>query len=182
MKKQIFVFLVLAMAVWAMAEKDVGTQVENSDPKDESVENQGATGNITPGLIDELKLTPDQKQGLRESYLQNQKKKIQLQSEKAMLELDLKNVLSSDPINKAEAARVGEKIGDAEKRMTQLKVESWTQFLTRLSPDQHRKVLEFQARHREMRMERKEQMRKENRERRQLREEVQERRAGKKRP
>ncbi len=177
MKKQFLVLLTLIIAVGVYAQKEGVAPVEPLQQNQETVMPQGGD-NISPKLIDDLALTPDQKQKLRESFLKHQKQKIQLKSEKAQLELDLQNVFAVSPLNKAEASRIGEKIGETEKKMTQLKVESWGQFLSNLTPAQHQKAMEFQAKHREarreMKMEMKEEMRKEKQERREKREEKRE--------
>ena len=110
-------------------------------------------GTISPNLLDEVNLSADQKKILRESFLKNQKNKIQLQSEKAILELDLKNAYSANPVNKTEITRIGEKIGETDKKMTQLKVESWGHFLSTLTPEQHQRVNDFQAKNRNARKE-----------------------------
>ncbi len=164
MKKQLLIVLMLMLAISVYAEKKNSSSAEITSSNDEASTAQG-NDNINPKLIDELALTPDQKQNLRESFLQNQKKKIQLQSEKAQLELDLKNVFAVNPVNKSEATKIGEKIGETDKKITKLKIESWSQFLSNLTPAQHQKATEIQAKHRELRRERREEMRQEKQER-----------------
>lgn len=95
---------------------------------------------ISPHMLRELNLTPDQEKKLKEARLAAQKKKIQLHSEKATLELDLKNVLSTYPVNKAEAMKLAEKVADVEKRMTLQRVETLVQLLGGLTAEQHAKL------------------------------------------
>lgn len=100
---------------------------------------------MIPRLMRDLNLPPDQQQRLKDSHLAMQKRKIQLQSDKAILELDLKNVFSTYPVNQAEAMKIGEKIADVDRKLTLLKVETMGKFLAGLTAEQHRKLQEIQA-------------------------------------
>ena len=113
----------------------------------------GEMGFFHPRLIKELNLTPEQQKKFKDYRLGFEKRKIQLRSDKAMLELDLKNVLSTYPVNQAQAMKIGEKIGDLEKKSLLLKVEAWSQFLANLSPEQHQRVVDFQAEFKQKRRE-----------------------------
>jgi Spy/CpxP family protein refolding chaperone len=100
---------------------------------------------MSPRMFHELHLSPDQEKKLKESRLAAQKRKIQLHSEKAMVELDLKNLLSAYPVNKAEAMKLAEKIAEADKKLTLLRVETLTQMLGSLTAEQHAKLQDIQA-------------------------------------
>ena len=99
---------------------------------------------LSPRMLHDLGLSPDQEKKLKEIHLAAEKKKIQLHGEKAALELDLKNVLSTYPPNKSEALRLAEKIADVDKRMTLHRVETLSQVLGNLTADQHAKLLAMQ--------------------------------------
>lgn len=112
----------------------------------------GPAGNPGPGiealhpkLLRELNLTPEQQKKFKAARLAVQKQKIQLQSEKAISELDLKNALTAYPVNKEEAMKAGEKVADADRKLTLLKVESWSQFQAGLTAEQHHKLMDIQA-------------------------------------
>jgi len=100
---------------------------------------------FSPHMFHELNLTPDQEKKLKDMHLANEKKKIQLFGERMSLELDLKNVLSTYPVNKSEALKIGEKISDVEHKMLTLKIESMSDILGSLTADQHRKLMDLQA-------------------------------------
>ena len=106
---------------------------------------------LHPKMMKDLGLTEDQQKKIKEQRLANQKKKIQFQSEKAILELDLQSVLSTVPIKEAEAIKIAEKLADVDRKALLLRVESMSRFLASLTPDQHRKMMEFQAEMREKR-------------------------------
>jgi Spy/CpxP family protein refolding chaperone len=106
-------------------------------------------GPMNPRILRELKLSPEQEKKFREQRLAFEKKKIQLHSDRALLELDLRNVLSMYPVNQPEAMKIGEKIADMERKATLLRVEGISQFLSGLTADQHRKLLEIQAEYRD---------------------------------
>ena len=95
---------------------------------------------FSPHMLRELHLSADQEKKLKDIHLAAEKKKIQLHGEKATLELDLKNVFSTYPVNKSEALRLADKIADVEKRMTVHRVETMTQELGNLNADQFAKL------------------------------------------
>ncbi len=134
-KKQGFLWmalLIMALVQVAKAEPggpDVPAEIEPLNPK----------------LLRELDLTPEQQKKFKEAHLAVQKQKIKLQSEKAISELDLKNALTSYPVNKGEAMKAGEKVAEADRKLTLLKVESWSQFQAGLSAEQHHKLMDIQA-------------------------------------
>jgi len=99
---------------------------------------------LSPRMLHDLNLSADQEKKLKEIHLAAEKKKIQLHGEKASLELDLKNVLSTYPVDKTEALRLAEKIADVDKRMTLHRVETLTQVLGNLTADQHAKLMAMQ--------------------------------------
>jgi Spy/CpxP family protein refolding chaperone len=99
---------------------------------------------LSPRMLRDLGLSADQEKKLKDIHLSAEKKKIQLHSEKATLELDLKSALSAYPVNKPEALRLAEKIADVDKRMTLHRVETLTQVLGNLTADQHAKLLAMQ--------------------------------------
>ena len=111
----------------------------------------GPMETVSPRLMRGLNLSPDQQKKMKESRLIVQKRQIQMRSDKAMLELDLKNVLSTYPVNVNEAMKLGEKVADADRKIILLKVESWSQFLASLTSEQHKKLIEIQADLREKR-------------------------------
>lgn len=100
---------------------------------------------IHPRMFHALNLNADQEKKLKDARLAIQKKKIQLHAEKATLELDLKTLLDTWPINKAEALKLAEKIADVEKRTMVLKVETMTLVLSSLTAEQFHKLQELQA-------------------------------------
>lgn len=116
-------------------------------------------GMFNPRMLRELKLAPDQEKKLNEARLASQKLKIQLRSEKAVLELDLKNLLDTYPVNKAEILKTGEKIADVERKITMQRIEGMTQLLSSLTPEQHRKFKDLQVEWMEKRRAWKEEMR-----------------------
>lgn len=99
---------------------------------------------FSPVMLRDLHLSADQEKKLKDIHLAAEKKKIQLHSEKATLELDLKNVFSTYPVNKSEALRLADKIADVEKRMTVHRVETMTQVLGNLNADQFAKWQQLQ--------------------------------------
>jgi Spy/CpxP family protein refolding chaperone len=99
---------------------------------------------FNPRLLRELHLSADQEKKLKEGRLAAQKKKIQLHGEKAVLELDLKNILSTYPVNKAEALKLVDKIAEVDKKMLALRVESMVQMLSGLTSEQHAKLMGLQ--------------------------------------
>jgi Spy/CpxP family protein refolding chaperone len=99
---------------------------------------------LSPRMLHGLNLSADQEKKLKDIHLGAEKKKIQLHSEKATLELDLKHVLSTYPVNKPEAMRLADKIADVDKRMTLHRVETLTQVLGNLTSDQHAKLSALQ--------------------------------------
>jgi Spy/CpxP family protein refolding chaperone len=99
---------------------------------------------FNPAMMRELKLSPDQEKNLKDGRLVYQKKKIQLRSDKAILELDLKNVLSTYPVNKAEALKLADKMSEVDKKILSLRIESMVQLLSGLTADQHAKLVALQ--------------------------------------
>lgn len=108
-------------------------------------------GPLDPRMLRELGFTPDQERKFKDQRLAFEKKKIQLHSERALLELDLRNVLTTYPVNQGEAVKIGEKIAELEKKGVMLRVEGLTQFLGGLTAEQHRKLQDLQAEMREKR-------------------------------
>jgi Spy/CpxP family protein refolding chaperone len=115
---------------------------------------------LHPRMLKKLDLSEDQLKALKEQRLAVQKKKIQLQSDKAIVELDLPNVLSTAPVKEAEAKKVAEKIADVDRKALLLRVETMSRFLAGLTPEQHRKVMDYQADMRERRKTWREEMKK----------------------
>jgi Spy/CpxP family protein refolding chaperone len=106
---------------------------------------------LHPRMLKELGLSEAQQKQMRDQRLAFQKQRIQIQSEKSILELDLQNVLATAPVKEAEALKVAEKIAAADRKALLLRVESMSRFLAGLTPEQHRKVMEYQAELREKR-------------------------------
>ena len=124
---------------------------------------QGGMGmEIHPRMLRELHLSPDQEKKLKEDRLAFKKRKIQLFGEKASLELDLKNVLSTYPVRKPDALKLAEKIADVDKRMTMQKTEYMAQLLGSLTAEQHAKLVDFQEEWMEKRKAWKEEMQKDH--------------------
>lgn len=133
--------LVLALAL--------GAQAQPGDFRDGPPGGHGAGGpgmgmDFNPRMLRELHLSADQEKKLKEGKLAAQKKKIQLHSEKSVLELDLKNILSTYPVNKAEALKLADKIADVDKKLMTLRVESMVALLSGLTAEQHAKLLDIQ--------------------------------------
>lgn len=106
---------------------------------------------LNPRMMQSLGLSEDQKKKFKEKGLAMKKRKIQLQSEKSILELDLQNILSTVPVKEAEALKIADKIADVDKKALLLRVETMSRFLAALTPEQHRKMMEHQAEMRERR-------------------------------
>jgi Spy/CpxP family protein refolding chaperone len=115
---------------------------------------------FNPAMIRELHLSPDQEKKLKEGRLAVQKKKIQQHSDKAILELDLKQVLSTYPVNKAEALKLADKIAEVDKKILSLRIESMVQLLSGLTSEQHAKLMVLQEEWHEKRKAWMEEMRK----------------------
>jgi Spy/CpxP family protein refolding chaperone len=116
---------------------------------------------FNPRMLRELHLSADQEKKLKDGKLAAQKKKIQLHSEKSVLELDLKNVLSTYPVNKAEALKFADKIAEVDKKLMTLRVESMVALLSGLTAEQHAKLLDIQEEWHEKRKAWMDEMRKE---------------------
>jgi Spy/CpxP family protein refolding chaperone len=116
---------------------------------------------FNPRMLRELSLSPDQEKKLKDTRLAAEKRKIQLHGEKAIIELDLKNVLGTHPVNKAEALKLAEKIADVDKKLLLLKVETMSQLMAGLTAEQHAKLMILQEEWKEKRKAWKEEMRKE---------------------
>ena len=99
---------------------------------------------FNPSMMRELHLSPDQEKKLKDGRLAVQKKKIQLHGDKAILELDLKQLLSTYPVNKAEALKLADKISEVDKKMLSLRIESMVQLLSGLTSEQHAKLMALQ--------------------------------------
>jgi Spy/CpxP family protein refolding chaperone len=117
-------------------------------------------GFLHPWILKDLGLSEEQRTKLKEQRLEARKKRIQIQAEKATLELELQNVLATHPVREAEAAKVADRIADLDRKALQLKVETMSRFLAGLNPEQHRKVIEHQEEMREKRRTWREEMRK----------------------
>lgn len=115
---------------------------------------------FNPRMLRELKLSPEQETKLKVTRLAAEKRKIQLRGDKAMVELDLKNVLGTYPVNKTEALKLAEKIADADKKLLLLKVETMSLLMAGLTADQHAKLMTLQEEWQEKRKAWKEEMRK----------------------
>lgn len=118
---------------------------------------------FNPAMMRELQLSPDQEKKLKESRLAHQKKKIQLRSDKAILELDLKHILSTYPVNKAEALKLADKLAEVDKKILSLRIESMVQLLSGLSAEQHAKLMALQEEWHQKRKTWMEEMRKDKR-------------------
>lgn len=114
---------------------------------------------LHPKMMKELGLTEEQQKKIKDQTLAHQKRKIQLQSEKSILELDLQHAFSTAPVKEAEALKVAEKIAEVDRKLLLLRVEGMGRFLAGLTPEQHRKVMEHQAEMREKRKAWREEMR-----------------------
>jgi Spy/CpxP family protein refolding chaperone len=106
---------------------------------------------LTTRMLHELGLSADQEKKLREIHLAAGKKKIQLHAEKATLELDLRNVFATYPVDKSAAVNLAGKIADVDKRMILHRVETLSQVLGALTAEQHAKLLSMQEEWREKR-------------------------------
>lgn len=120
----------------------------------------GVGMDFNPAMMRELHLSPDQEKKLKDGRLAVQKKKIQLHSDKAILELDLKQILSAYPVNKAEALKLADKIAEVDKKMLSLRIESMVQLLSGLTAEQHARLMVLQEEWHEKRKAWMEEMRK----------------------
>lgn len=120
----------------------------------------GAGMEFNPAMMRELQLSADQEKKLKDGRLAVQKKKIQLHSDKAILELDLKQILSTYPVNKAEALKLADRIAEVDKKMLSLRIESMVQLLSGLTSEQHAKLMVLQEERHEKRKAWMEEMRK----------------------
>jgi Spy/CpxP family protein refolding chaperone len=153
--------LLLGMA--AQAEPGPGPE-KHGGPGDHGGPGASETGGmemLNLRMLKELHLNADQEKKFKDAKLAAQKKKIQLHADKATLELDLKTVLGTFPVNKPEALKLAEKVADVDKRMTLLRVETMTQVLSGLTADQFAKLQVIQAEWMEKRRTWREEMRKE---------------------
>lgn len=133
--------LVLALALAAQAQPG---DFRDGPPGGPGGGGPGMGMDFNPRMLRELHLSADQEKKLKDGKLAAQKKKIQLHSEKSVLELDLKNILSTYPINKAEAMKLADKIAEADKKLLTLRVESMVALLSGLTAEQHAKLLDIQ--------------------------------------
>lgn len=142
-----------ASGTWAQPEGPDDDRRHQGGPKHHGPGHDGPGGPdfLPPRVLKELGLTEDQQKKVKEQSLAVKKKKIQLQSEKSILELDLQHVLSTAPVKEAEAIKVAEKIADVDRKALLLRVETMGRFLAGLTPEQHRKMMEHQAEMREKR-------------------------------
>jgi Spy/CpxP family protein refolding chaperone len=149
--------LAAAMGSWAQDRDGEGGGMDGGGPgsgagrwhHERGHEDGLGMGPMNPRVLRELGFTPEQERKFKEQRLAFEKKKIQLHSDRAMLELDLRNVLSTYPVNQAEAVKIGEKISELEKKAVMLRVEGFTRFLGGLTAEQHRKLMDLQAELRE---------------------------------
>jgi Spy/CpxP family protein refolding chaperone len=145
------IMLSLALGSWVGAQPSEGPdgRLENGrqfgPPPEGHRGGPGGPGieSVNPQLLRELNLSSEQQRKMKDVNLTSQKRKIQLQSEKAIAELDLKNILSTFPVNVTEAMKLGEKVADVERKLIMLKVEAWSQFLVSLTAEQHKKLMEI---------------------------------------
>ncbi len=140
----------------ALAEPDAGYGGKGGEVRGPRPHGRGGPG--VPGMdfphpriLKELGLSEDQQRKLKEQRLEAQKQRIRLQAEKAALELDLRNVLSTHPVKEGEAAKLAGKIADVDRRALLLRVETLGRFLAGLTPEQHRKMMDHQEEMREKR-------------------------------
>lgn len=150
MNKAILILLTAALAAWAQPGGPDGHGGGHGRGKG-GYGGPGGFDFLHPGMLKELGLSEEQQKRFKEQKLALRKKKIQIQSEKAILELDLHNILSTAPVKEAEALRIAEKIAEADKKALLLRVEAMSRFLAGLTPEQHQKVMERQAELREKR-------------------------------
>lgn len=158
----------LALALSLAAQAGPGGMPGGSGGRGPDGHGPGRPGGVglefNPAMMRELHLSPDQEKKLKEGRLAVQKKKIQLHSDKAVLELDLKQILSTYPVNKAEALKLADKISEVDKKMLSLRIESMVQLLSGLTSEQHAKLIALQEEWHEKRKAWMEEMRKYRRE------------------
>jgi Spy/CpxP family protein refolding chaperone len=140
--------LVLALSLAAQAEPG---GFRDGPPGGPGGAGAGMGMDFNPRMLRELHLTADQEKKLKDGKLAAQKRKIQLHGDKAVLELDLKNILSTYPVNKAEALKLADKIAEVDKKLMTLRVESMVALLSGLTAEQHAKLLDIQEEWRERR-------------------------------
>jgi Spy/CpxP family protein refolding chaperone len=155
-------FRMLGMGAALLLALGAAAQAQPGGPGGPGGPGMGMGVEFNPRMFKELNLTPDQERKLKEDRLAAQKKKIQLFSEKAMLELDLKNVLGTYPVKKADALKIADKIADVDKRITLQRVETLSTLLGYLTPEQHAKLMDLQEEWKEKRKAWKEEMQKEH--------------------
>jgi Spy/CpxP family protein refolding chaperone len=115
---------------------------------------------LHPRMLKKLDLSEEQMKKLKDQRLEVQKQRIELHAEKAKLELDLHHVFSAAPVKEAEAKKLAEKIAETDRKLLLLRVETMSRFLAGLTPEQHRKVMDYQADMRERRKAWREEMKK----------------------
>jgi Spy/CpxP family protein refolding chaperone len=157
--------IALSTATGAIAEPGGGPGMHGGEGHRMAGHGRGMGGGhgmdfLHPRMLKRLDLSEDQKRKLKDQRLEVQKKRIELHAEKAKLELDLHQVFSTAPVKEAEAKKVAEKIADVDRRLLFLRVESMSRFLAGLTPEQHRKVMDWQADMRERRKAWREEMKK----------------------
>jgi|GEM_PF-6212144 len=114
---------------------------------------------MRPHLLKKLNLTDEQKKKFREYRLSQEKKKIQLRSDKALAELELLKAMQTYPVNASELMKRGEKISLVQEQMAKERLRGLGFFLENLTAEQHAKFVEMQESMRERRKERMEKFR-----------------------
>ena len=104
----------------------------------------GKRGFLNPMIIKELNLSAEQKKGLKEYRHKMKKEKIQLRSEIAQLEEDIRFKFSQYPLKKSDIEGLKKKLVDLHGKMTALKIDAMLHFLSKLTKEQHQKFVDLQ--------------------------------------
>ncbi len=109
----------------------------------------------SPKMIEELGLTDDQVEKLKEADFASREKKMELKSQLDGLRLQMEKAFSEDAVDEAAVRQLAEKISDLRGKLFTQKIESRLEVRKLLSADQLEKLktMKFQARamHRGMR-------------------------------
>lgn len=87
-------------------------------------------------MIDNLSLTPDQREALQQHRLEQRKKMINLRSKLALLRTDLAEAALKDKPNMRQIDRIADKIGNVKAQMTKERIRSRLQVRGMLTDEQ----------------------------------------------
>ena len=100
-----------------------------------------------PKMIEELDLTNEQVNGLREADFAHREKRLQLKSKLDVLHLEMEKLFSADPVNEAKVLQLAQKISDQRGKLFVRKIESRLTVGKLLTADQLKKMKRFDFHH-----------------------------------